>query len=617
MKTSDKAKKAHALTQKVYFHLRDYALALALTCTLDKRQAYAESRDAFVRAGKRAAQRPQRETDALNYLYRHAIQAGIFDSQQFDFLPADFPKLSKLSRAAWALTRAEGMAADEAMIVLGASQNTFSQALNQADQLLNQEHADSFRLLIQKMQDKHEVWSDVGFALEQYYRLGHRVRMAIAGILLTILLVFAVREVSLWIKVLRFPGEIDKTVISQTYGDPACYKKLPLLPRVDNPRISDHLTAQLAQMPDEQMVRVALLFYDAQLMAGIRQGGENLLDIYEEIYEKGLDRGRVHTLIANAIQRYYSSYKRPFRVKDRERNFVSHYDSIYACALDLAGSSNFRKTVNTHPEIFASRENFDAYLTGKRFRQDIPQVIGLLTYEAIAQSHMESGKPLAAHAQEKYESLLFAFTNPSGLGGKLRPDPFSFTKEKTDTFFAKREILGKELYAQTVRLLEQLLPQAQVTSDILEGSESSLFSATMSKQQILSLVRDDVRFFFMGIAAPYAAGYPAGLEHCLAASIQLDRSKVYDVFLIDEEYVLYSVNYAAPLTLPQGFIDQLRSQVASRHTMFEQKISFIYHMRFAHPQPMAGWHILRAVYLNENLRYTLKDYKYFSKMDKY
>ncbi len=617
MKTNEKAKKALSLTQEIYFQLREHALALALACTLDKKQACAKSCETFVRAGKRALSNPQRKTDVLGYLFRHAKQGGIYDARQFDFLPADFAKLNKLSRAAWALTRSEGMAADEAMKVLGASQSAFSQAIAQADQLLNTGHARNYNLLVRKMQDKREVWSDVGFALEQYYRLGHQVRMAVASILLTILLVFAVREGSLWIKILRFPGTLDKAVISQTYDDPACYKKQPLVPGIDKPGISGHLAAQLENIKDDEMVRVALRFYDAELMADIRQNGDNLLDIYLDLYQTGMDRGHIHTLIANAIQRYYSNYKRPFQVKGRTENFVSHYDSLHTCALDLASGSNFSKTVAAHPEIFSSRDNFDAYLTGSRFRQDLPQVTDLLTYEAIIQSHMASGKPPSATVQEKYENLLYAFTNPAGLGGKLSPDTFSYVKEETDPFFADRELLGKELYTQTVKLLKQLLPQAQVTSDILEGSESSLFSATLSKQQILSHAGDDERFFFLGIAPPYAAAYPDGLEHGLAAAIHLDRGKVYDVFLIDEEYVLYSVNYAAPLTLPQGFIDQLRSRVASKYTMFEQKISFTYQMRFAHPQPMAGWRILRSVYLNENLRYALKDYKYFSKMDKY
>ena len=617
MKTGDKAGKAQALSQETYFQQRFHALALALACTLDKEQAYIKIRAAFIRLGKRAMQRSRREDDTLAFLYRHAKPAVISDAQLFDFLPEGFPGLGRLSRAAWALCRVGGLSAEEAAKALKVSPDTISRALRPADSLLGQGHAESFRRLVQKMQDKREVWSEVGFELERYYRTGHQVRMALASILLTLLLVFVLREGSLWLRILRYPGEMDKAVISQAYDDPSCYKKLPLLPGADNPRISDHLTAQLEQMPDEQLVRTAFLFYDAQLMEGIRHEGENLLDIYIALYDKGLDRGRVHILIANAIQRYFSSYSRPFRVSDRLEDFASGFDSIFTCAMDLAKGSNFSRVVDTHPEIFSSRQNFDAYLTGARFRQDLPQVTDLLTYEMIAQNHMASGKPMAENAREKYEGLLFSFTNPSGLGGKLSPDPFSYTKEETDPFFSRRETLGKELYTQTTARLGQLLPQAQVTSDILEGSESSLFSATLSKQQILSLVRDDGRFFFLGIAAPYAAGYPAGLEHCLAALIRSDLGKVYDVYRIDEEYILYSVNYAAPLSLPQGFIDQLRTRVASRHTMFEQKISFTYQMRFAHPQPLAGWRILRAVSLNELLQYTLKDYKYFSKMDKY
>ena len=617
MKTGDKAGKAQALSQETYFQQRFLALAMALACTLDKEQAYIKIRAAFVRLGKRALQRSRREDDTLAFLYRHAKPAGISEAQQFDFLPEGFSRLGRLSRAAWALCRVGNLSAEEATKALKVSPDTFSRALRTADSLLDQGHGESFRRLVQKMQDKREVWSEVGFELERYYRTGHQVRMALASILLTLLLVFVLREGSLWLRILRYPGEMDKAVISQAYDDPTCYKKLPLLPGADNPRISDHLTAQLEQMPDEQLVRTAFLFYDAQLMEGIRHEDENLLDIYIALYDKGLDRGRVHILIANAIQRYYGSYSRPFRVIDRLEDFASRFDSIYTCAMDLAKGSNFSRVVDTHPEIFSSRQNFDAYLTGARFRQDLPQVTDLLTYEMIAQSHMASGKPMAENAREKYEGLLFSFTNPSGLGGKLSPDPFSYTKDETDPFFSKRETLGKELYTQTAARLGQLLPQAQVTSDLLEGSESSLFSATLSKQQILSLVRDDSRFFFLGIAAPYASGYPAGLEHCLAAFIQSDLGKVYDVYRIDEEYILYSVNYAAPLSLPQGFIDQLRTRVASRHTMFEQKISFTYQMRFAHPQPLAGWRILRAVYLQDNLQYTLKDYKYFSKMDKY
>ena len=88
----------------------------------------------------------------------------------------------------------------------------------------------------------------------------------------------------------------------------------------------------------------------------------------------------------------------------------------------------------------------------------------------------------------------------------------------------------------------------------------------------------------------------------------------YEVFQIDEEYILYSVNYAAPLRLPQGFIDELRQTRACKDTQYELLLQYNYHMRFAHPQTRSGYGLLRALYSNPLLQFASTQFKPFSKM---
>ncbi|MHC1786321.1 MAG: hypothetical protein AB9880_04625 [Christensenellales bacterium] len=603
--------------EALYLQCRQSALSLSLACALDEREAFAQSRRAFVAIGQRRKKHPPGELDLLRVLWRRAKRCRAPGTGPMETLPRGLPSLDMKARAAWALCRVGALPLQDAAFVLNASQDDVARALDQADAVLHEADSASYLALLATLQDKREIFSEISFRLEQRAKLSHRINKVIGTLLAVAAGLLLLREARLAIRVLGFPGPREAAVLAQTYDDAACYKRYP--PRLggEEPRIDGRLWDTLAPCADDTSLRVAFRFYDRDLMEGIRDGGRNLLDIYLDLYALGLDRGRVHTLMARAIELYYKNYKLPFQVRDRKEDFRSDYASIYAAALAVAQDSSFAGTLARHPEIFGTQADFDAYLTGPRFSSELPQVAALCQAQMQMDQAAERGEEPAPPLRERYETLVFAFHNPNGIRGSLSPAAFSYTKDETDAFFPLREKLGRALYDQTVRRAQALLPGAMVTSDVLEGNESSLMSATLEKAEILRLAREDDRFYFLGVAAPHIAEDLPGLEHGLAAAIAADKRRAYDIYMIDEEYLLYSVNYAAPLTLPQGFIDQFRALVPSADTLFEQSISYTYQMRFAHPQQMAGWLILRASYVNPALNYALQDFKYFSKMDRY
>ena len=106
------------------------------------------------------------------------------------------------------------------------------------------------------------------------------------------------------------------------------------------------------------------------------------------------------------------------------------------------------------------------------------------------------------------------------------------------------------------------------------------------------------------------------MEHALASEASQHLFTTYDVFLVDNQLERYSMNYAAPLDVPQGFIDQLRQTVACEDTLFEQLLGYHYSMRYAHPKKLPGYVILRTMLRNhpDDMGYSLRLFKNFPKM---
>lgn len=616
MKANESALRAQALLQPLYFQCRRRALALALVIAMDADAAYALSRDAFIRAGQRVIRRPQRDLELLRELWRRAQPPRAPKSDQIEASAPGISGLSRADRAAWALCRAGGRSTEEARYVLNLGDQALAAALERADAVLPAGAAEGFGRLIDRLQNRREIWGEVAFSLEQHYRVSRRVRVVLVGALLAALGFFIVREGEMALRIVGFPGPGQEAVVARGYEEADFYKRFAPRPGVELPRVEQRLYEQLEGLAPDQRLRVAFRFYDPALMADVREQGLSLLDLYLNMYERGQDWGRVHTLLARGIERYYDGYERPFTVRERKADFQSPYGSIREAALAVARGSGFSATVAAHPEIFRDEAGFNAYLSGQRFRSALPEAAALCYAYVKVEDATRAGESVPPRFREYYETRIFAFDNPGGLDGKLSPAGFDFTREDTDAFFPVRERLGLQLYERTLRLVKTLLPDAQVTSDLLEGGESSLYSATLSKKDLLRLAQEDERFQFIGIAAPYAEGYLPGLEHGLAAALTLNKERVYEVYQIDGEYVLYSINYAAPLTLPRGFIEQFRSKVDVQDTLFEQQISYTYLMRFAHPRQLPGWQILRNSYRDPSLNYALQQYKHFSKMDR-
>ena len=291
---------------------------------------------------------------------------------------------------------------------------------------------------------------------------------------------------------------------------------------------------------------------------------------------------------------------------------------MYDAALDVARGGGFEQTLQEHPEVFGSLEAFENFLYGTKFLAEAPYLYDLLNLEVQISGAQGTEPSGGLELREAYEEALFAFFNPGGRAGKVSVAAFPFEAERLRQFFVLRERLGKSLYHLNMERCAQALPEgAALRSDILEGSESSLFSATLTKEDLLRLAQEDERFLFLGVAAPETAFFDGRIEADLALSAREEPLKKFEVYQVNEEFLLYSLNYAAPLSLPQGLIDGIRAKLDCEDTGFEMEVQYVYQMRYAHPQTRTGYGILRALIQNGGIQFTSQQFKTFSKMAAY
>ncbi len=616
MSESASSSPAEGSLQSLYYKTRYPAMALALALTLDRDKAYDCSEKAHVSEGSRRKEKANKWT-VLGRILR--ISPYLEETEE-----AGQPVLKSLSgldreaRIAWTLHRVCDFSIEETIRLLNRPSAAATAALTRADSRLKEPDADSFTDLVTEMLGKKELWNDITFGIEQRRSINRRILFVFGLAVLAAALFFLGREALFLARIMGLDARASEQTLSDRYDSESFYKRFPERPSAENPRINQPLMEHLKNVSDGQPLRVAFRFYDSDLMRETRTGGQNLEELYTALYNETLDRGRVNTLTANALNAYYGNYRRPFRAEERENDFRSAYDSIYDAALDIARGGAFEQTIAQHPEIFGSRDGFDAYLYSRKFINEAPYLYSLLSLEMqISRAEQEEVQD-PSRLRREYEDALFAFFNPSGFGGKISVNSFPFEPESLKSFFVLREKLGKDFYTLNVRRCGQALPEgASLSSDILEGSESSLLSATLTKKEILSLADRDGRFFFLGIAPPETPFFEGRIEAELSILSRDELLTRHEVYLIDEEYLLYSINYAAPLKLPQGFIDEIRAKLNCKDTGFEMEVQYTYQMRYAHPQDRTGYGILRSLMLNDQTQFTTRQYKYFSKMASY
>ncbi len=602
--------------QNLYYKTRYPALALALALTLNKDKAFDSSEKAHILEGGRRSGRAD-----LRTVLRRLLRVTPFMEEADDASQPVLKTLAGLDREAriiWTLRRVCGFSADEIGKLLSVPSAAADAALTRADSLLKESDAGSFADLVSEMLSRKELWNDITFGIEQRKSINRRIFFIFGLAVLAAALFFLGREAFFLARVMGLDARTSERIISDRYDSESFYKRFPERPSADNPRVNQPLMDRLSGITDEQALRVAFRFYDSELMRGTRTDGQTLEELYTALYNETLDRGRVNTLVANALTAYYADYRRPFRAEDRESDFKSAYENIYDAALDIARGGAFEQTIAQHPDIFGSRESFEAYLYSRKFVNEVPYLYTLLSLEMQISSSGQDKGPETSQLRREYEDALFAFFNPGGYGGKVSVNSFPFEPENLKSFFILREELGKDFYTLNVKSCGQALPEdASLSSDILEGSESSLFSATLTKKEILSLADRDGRFFFLGIAPPETHFFDGRIEADLALLSRDELLARHEVYLINEDYLLYSINFAAPLKLPQGFIDEIRAKLNCEDTGFEMEVQYTYQMRYAHPQTRSGYGILRALLLNDKAQFTTRQYKYFSKMASY
>lgn len=607
------AKIANAASfEAVYHQSRRLAICLSLASAGDEATAYALSTKAHAWALGRSARKARDVSAVLGRLYR-SLPRTVKDSAQF----ADLHRLDKEARSVYALLVAGGLEKEQVRSILGLNETRFEQARLQADQALDEAFTQAFTAEVDRMLMRKEIWSDVLFVAGRKQSTGRKLRLAFGALLAAFLLFALGREVMALVKITVQGMEPGPALLSSRYQEEDFYKRRLETMSLLEPRLAGSLLDSLQDLPEDQLVRVAFRYYDRQAMLGIREQGSNLEDLYVALFKKSQTQGQINTLVANAIIKYFDAYQRPFQVRQRTEDFKSRYDSIYQAALELSEGSGFARIVAEHQEIFGSKEQFDAYLYGRLFINQAPQIFFLLRAHYILDTAVQSGQPVDQSLREDYEDAIFAFTNPVGLNGRFNVAPYAFLPGENAAFFAIREHLGKQLYEANVASCLKALPEeAQANSDILEGSESSLFSASLTKKEILRLAKTDSRFEFLGLAVSPGPLSSLRMESELYHQAREGLFKKHQVYRLDEEYRLYSINYAAPLALPRGFIRDLRSIIDCQDTQFEMEIQYNYHMRYAHPEERLGYSLLRKNMLSPDIAYTTSQYKSFYKMSR-
>lgn len=603
-----KAMQAGAL-EETYFQTRFPAMALALALTLDPEAAYKASAKAHIRFG--AGKRRSKDTvSLLRGLLGKAPLAKVPAAPAGERAYLKLAEYGRAQRGVWALKEVCGFAPKEIQAVTGVPEGKQAEILSGMSAKLGPRDAGEFKALTEGLLARKELWADIQFGIGKRRSAGAALLRVLAAALAALALFFIVREARVYFSIMRKAPEPDAKIASARYADDDFYKRYPEEPSPENPRVSRPLMEELKQFDDSQTLRVAFRFYDREAMLSATENGKNLEDWYGELYAASLDAGKVNILAANAVTLYYSNYVRPFRTQERAQDFKSDYPGILEAALSLTKEGAFAQTVSNHPEIFGDEEGFLRYLLSQAFLSEAPYLHRLLTLEAEIRNSAKETRQM----RQDYEDAVFAFTNPSGLAGVATAQGFHFDSGSLKGFYPVRERLGQRLYEDNLARCQALFPeQAQLASDVLEGGESSLFSATISRGKVLELSRDE-RFFFLGLA-PQTTANPAGrIEAELALKAYGGLWQRHDIYLIDEDYLLYSINFAAPLNLPRRFISDLRDLLDCENTLFEKELQYHYKMRFAHPQTRYGYGILRLMDKRPGLGFTSRQFKYFSRM---
>lgn len=611
MERNDKLLSALERLKPLYFECRRDALALSLAITLDKEKGYRASESVFYWAGRHLYRRKAAELHADTILKR-IIKKTPEGAANTDF--AAFSGLGKRERCAWVMHHVLSYDGTKSADLLGLSEDSCTASLAAANAALKHVSPEWFSAILERFMGSREVWEGVVFLLEKHYK---GTRLAGRIVLTTLIIAAAVvigRESRTAFRIFSLPTGGNAAIVSDMYTSESYYKRLKDTASAENPHIASPLWARLAAMEDGQMIRVSFRFYDPQVMSlTASPKGETLLSLYTFMYQIGYERGLNHLFLANAISEYYKGYVLPLSPEQRAIRFRSSYDSIYAAALTLAAGS----ATDRYSALLSSRAEFDTYLYSDAFLEEVQPIARLIKIEMKLQD--TNFDPQNSALLDAYEDALYSFHNPGGLRGAYVPSLFSFSDEETDSFFALRNDLGKKLYAALVDTCMAALPFRDVTSDIINSTDSSLFSATLTKKEVMDLSVTDGRFDFLGIAAPYMKEYPPNIEHALAAAIAENKTQKLPVYRVDKTYLPYSINYMAPLNLPQGFIDQLRAQVSSKDTLFEQLLGYQYDMRFAHPLNITGYRILRHLMQSGSgeAGYCLQAFKNFTKISTY
>ena len=535
--------------EQLYFRSRFPALALALALTLDINKAFECSKIAHCAEGCKPVRRI-----SLNSILRKIIRLSPFvkavgDAEQPVFVK--LPKLDREARMVWSLQQVCGISGDELIKLLNISPQQGANALTRAEEILTPQDAERFARLVDSLLEKKELWNSILFSIARRKSAGKLVWRILSLAALAAALFFLGRETYVLVRILGLKPPAAGTALTRPYEDDDFYKRTPISSSTLHPTISQQLQDELEELEDGRALRVAFLFYDSSLIDKTRIEEQNLNELYADIYTQSRDRGRINTLAANAVNAYYANYQRPFMPEERTADFVSKYPGIYEAAMEIAGDSAYEYTIEKHPEILGSREAFEAFLLSTDFLREAPYLAELLGLEAdLSESTLQETEGLRL----AYERALHAFFNPGSLSGKASVSAFSFEAEGLRSFYALRERLGEAFYPLNVQSCIRSLPiNAVVRSDILEGNESSLFSATLTKADILRLAEEDDRFFFLGITTPEAGFFEDRMEAQLSQQARDSLSGGHKVYRINEEFLLYSINYAAPLRLPQGF----------------------------------------------------------------
>ncbi len=604
MQKKRKYRRTETRLKEFYLQTRRAAFAQAYALSLDADGAFAALESAYYRAGKRLSGKKQPDAAKIEKaLYADVRKAALAPSGKHASgeIRIDALRLRDEKREPLDFLRRMD---DEKRSVWAAEAERITRELDEGD-----EEQRIFAGAMDEALGSREIWSTLAFRLERRFGVEFAVRTAACALICLFAVWLLGSEAETARRVFGYPDfEEPAYVYADVFAEDYWRKNLLQPSPVEN--VSKGLWEEIDARADDEQLRVDFVFYDPQVMESVQTGGETLEDIYINMYELGAERGRIDLLTCRAVLKYFENYQIPFQPDRREEDFVSNYNTLFG-ALEVCIAEMdpiYGKIAQAHPEIFADSATFEEYLCSDAFAR--------IAYPLAELSRLDvqvRKAPEDTDLRLRYETAIFAFYNDLGsYRGRFTPDSFRYSDEELYNFYQKQYILSRELKKALFETCAALLPENGLVEEDLADTRMGVYSATFTKAQILELAADG-RFGFCGLGGATTEGWPESVEPALAKKLSDGGLfKKWDVYILDDTYIRYSINHQLRNRLPDGFIEELREKIPCENTQFETVVGYAWEVKYAHPASMSGYGLMKNALEQTDVRFVLRENKSYT-----